>query len=483
MMPAFGSGKPRSGAKGLGILLAVSIVIAAVVLAKSYIESHLALPGPRPAKAAIIAVTPDLPRKKVVQFRGKVFAKYTRDAVISHPGKIIDVVVTEGQTVHQGEILASYTLDRISMEKIHEIVNGEQVLQLRNRLYQLKISIEKLKNVDLPLDRLRVEKAQTELNLLRELQSRGLAPANAVTLKEREMAGLRKSSQATNDAIKQSEAAFRGVSQDLRFAESNQKRALKLLQWEVGRSYSDPKIPLNRGFLRAPIAGHVIWMNPQLRAGADVRHLGASRGPRKVPDLAQVGETAGMRQGQTGGNGGGPRRAFLAMTIAPMKQIVIRGLVHELDLVKLKAGDTGTVVFDAFPEKELSCRIHRIPWVSVSNVIEVPASYYVECVVEKSGLILKEGLTCSVRIPLHGYAPSREARATHRTLARGVSRVPSSVIRVFSDRSISSPAPPLAAAEWGQATAGSGSIPAPGTTRVMSPLIERNEPSPRECAR
>jgi multidrug resistance efflux pump len=439
MMPTVVSGKPRSGAKALGILLASSIVITALVLTKSYFESHLALPSPRPAKAAIIAVTPDVSAKKMIRFRGKVFAKYAREVVVSHPGKITDVTVTEGQTVEQGEVLAAYTLDRISMEKVHEILRGEPVLELRSRLYQLRITIDTLKNADLPLHRVRVEQAENELNLLRKLQSRGLAPSDAVTLKERELVGLRKGIQATKDAIKQTEAAFKGVNQDLRFAESHQKRALKLLEWQVGRSYSNPKIPVNRGFLRAPIAGQVIWMNPTFRAGAEVRHLGSSRGPRKGPNLAQVGQIAGMNQLRTEGNGGASQRGFLAMTIAPMRQIVIRALVHELDLVKLKAGDQGTVTFDAFPEKEFWCRILRIPWVSVSTLIEVPATYHVECVVEEPGLMLKEGLTCSVRIPLQERAQPERARASDQTRAGGVARMPTSAIRVTSDRSISSP--------------------------------------------
>ena len=117
-------------------------------------------------------------------------------------------------------------------------------------------------------------------------------------------------------------------------------------------------------YVKAPIDGEVIWISPDLRVKAE------------TPP------------------------GFMAMTIAPMNSLVVRCKVHELDLVKLKSGDRGTVVFDAIPDKKYSCLVSRIPWVSRNPALEVPADYDIECTIENPDGKIKDGLTCNVKVSI-----------------------------------------------------------------------------------
>ena len=90
-------------------------------------------------------------------------------------------------------------------------------------------------------------------------------------------------------------------------------------------------------------------------------------------------------------------KGFHAMTLAPMNPILVRCKVHELDLVKLKTGDRGTIVFDAMPDKKYPCKVSRIPWTSRNAALEVPADYDIECLLENQDGKIKDGLTCNVQ--------------------------------------------------------------------------------------
>ena len=81
-----------------------------------------------------------------------------------------------------------------------------------------------------------------------------------------------------------------------------------------------------------------------------------------------------------------------------MEVMVVRCKVHELDLVRLKTGDRGTVTFDAMPAKKIACKITRIPWVSRNPALDVPADYEIECLLENPDESIKDGLTCNVKI-------------------------------------------------------------------------------------
>jgi multidrug resistance efflux pump len=363
-MPEYDIESPKPRAKIYGVLLAGLIAVVSLVLVAITHEPKTAVSSPAPVKAAIVPQIADAKSEAEILFRGKSFASFKRAIVMYYQGEITDIVVNEGQTVKAGDTLGSYVLDRASMMEVHTILYPDAVLGLKRALYEQEITRDKLKNVSLALKQLQLDTVKKELEDLRQLAAKDMAHADAVKNKERQLEATKKEIQEVKDSIKQTVAAIKKTKDDLRFAEARQKRSVDLLEWQTNRSYSDSSIPLNKAFLKAPISGQIIWMSPLFRVKSELK------------------------------------KGFHALTLAPMHSTVVRCKVHELDLVKLKAGDRGTVTFDAFPEKKFVCRVTRIPWVSRNPALEVPADYEIECALEDPDGMLKEGLTCNVKVSI-----------------------------------------------------------------------------------
>jgi biotin carboxyl carrier protein len=346
-----------------GVLISVLIAAGSLVLAALTHEPKKAVSSPAPASAAILPPQmADAKSEAEIMFRGKSFAGYKRNVILYFGADVIEAPVVEGQTVKEGDTLAVYKMDRPAMMEIRQILYGEQVLSLKRALFDLEVSLDKLKNVALPVKKSKVERIEKEVSDLKDLEARNMAHRDAVDLKERELSAAKKDVEDVHESIKQTEENIRKAKKDLHFAEDKQKRALDLLEWQTKRSYSDSSVPDDLGYLKAPISGRLVWVSPMLRVGAELP------------------------------------KGFHAMTVAPPDGIVVRCKVHELDFVKLKTGDKGSLSFDAFPEKEYGCKISRIPLVSRNPALEVPADYEVECMLDAADDILREGLTCNVRI-------------------------------------------------------------------------------------
>ncbi|MBI4963712.1 MAG: efflux RND transporter periplasmic adaptor subunit [Desulfomonile tiedjei] len=356
--------KPRRRSKAFGVLLAAGVAIVSLVLVAITHEPKKAVSSPPPAKAAIVPPIADAKSEAEIIFRGKSYPVLKRTVVMPFKGEILSMDVKEGQTMKEHDTLASYKLDREAMMQVHSTLYPEMVLGLKKSAFDQKSSIEKLKSVDLKIKQIEVERVQKELADLRELFAKQMAQEEAVKNKERQLETLKKEILGIHDSIKQTESGLEKTNEDLRFYEAKRKRDIELLEWQTRRSYSDSQLPMDTAFLKAPIGGQVIWIAPDLRTQAE------------------------------------PPAGFPAFTIAPMGSVVVRCKVHELDLVKLNAGDRGTVVFDAIPQKKYPCTVSRIPWISRNAALEVPADYDIECQLENVDGLIKDGLTCNVKVSI-----------------------------------------------------------------------------------
>lgn len=361
-MPELDFDNRRPRAKAYGVILAGLIAAVSFVLVAITHDPKSAVSSPGPARAALVPQIATAKSEAEILFRGKSFAVYKRNILTYFGGEVTEIRFNEGQEVKEGDILASYDLDRSSLIRVHGVLYPSQVLNLKKAVYDTELALDKLININLPVHNLRIDKAKKDLADTKELKAKDLAPEEAVINKERELTTLNKQLQEIKDSIKQARNTLERHKEDLRFAEDKQKRDMDLLEWQTSRSYSDKKIPVEKAFLKSPVTGQVIWINPMFQAKAE------------VPS------------------------GFQAMIVAPMNEIVVRCKVHELDLVKLKTGDHGTVSFDAIPEKEFLCKVTRIPWSSRNPALEVPADYEIECALENPDHSLKEGLTCNVKV-------------------------------------------------------------------------------------
>jgi len=340
------------------------VAVVSLVLVVVTYEPKKAVSSPPPAKAAIVPPIADAKSEAEIIFRGKSYPLLKRTVVLPFKGEILSIDVKEGQNMNEGDLLASYKLDREAMMHVHAVLYPEMVLNLKKAAFDQKTTLEKMKTVDVKIKQIEIERTQKELADLRELFAKQMSQEEAVKNKERQLEVFKKELQGIEDAIKQTEKGLEKTNEDLRFYEAKRKRDVDLLEWQTKRSYSDSKLPMDSAFLKAPIGGQVIWIAPELRVNSE------------------------------------PAAGFPSFTIAPMGSVVVRCKVHELDLVKLNPGDRGTVVFDAIPQKKYPCTVSRIPWISRNPALEVPADYDIECDLDNPDGLIKDGLTCNVRVSI-----------------------------------------------------------------------------------
>ncbi len=327
-------------------------------------EPKTAMSSPGPAKAAIVPQIADTKSEAELLFRGKSFSVLQRRIAMPYAGEILSISVKEGESVNKDDILATYKLDRLAMMEVHQILYAEQLHGLRSSVNNQQAEVDRLNKVTLPVKKMELERAEKELSDLRELHAKDLAPSDAVTSKQRQVEIAKKEYLSVTESIKQAEDSLSKMTADLRFYEQKQKRDLDLLEWQTKRSYTNSDIPLDKALLKAPISGQLIWMAPELRVNAEMT------------------------------------RGFPVMTIATMSPMVVRCKAHELELVKLKPGDRGSVNFDAIPEKTYPCKISRIPGLSRNPALEVPADYEIECVLDNPDAEIRDGLSCNVRVSI-----------------------------------------------------------------------------------
>jgi multidrug resistance efflux pump len=345
------------------VLVSIAGVVVLVLVAITH-EPKSAMSSPGPAKAAIVPQIADTKSEAELLFRGKSFSVLHRRIGMPFGGEILSISAKDGESVKKDDVLATYKLDRVAMMEVHQTLYAEQVHNQRTAVNNQQVEVDRLRNVTLPVKKIELERAEKELSDLRELRAKNLAAPDAVTSKQRHVEIAKKEYLGVVESLKQAEASLAKMTDDLRFFEQKQKRDLDLLEWRTNRTYTNSDIPVDRAFLKAPISGHLIWMAPELRVNAEM-----SKG---VPVL----------------------------TVATMNHMVVRCKAHELELVKLKTGDRGSVNFDAIPDKTYACKISRIPGISRNSALEVPADYEIECVLENPDAQIRDGLSCNVKVSI-----------------------------------------------------------------------------------
>ncbi len=353
--------RPRR-TKVYGVLLAAVVAIGSLILVAVTYEPKSAVSSPGPPKAVTVPEMASTKSEVEILFRGKSFCVVKRQMTLPFGGEITKVSVEDGQRVKKDEPLVTYKLDRESVIHVEQVLFPETVLNLRKTLSDQQLELEKLTEVTLPIRQSEEQRLARELSDLRELNARQMASNEAVANKERDLDAAKKQILEITQSIGQAKRSLAKTQKDLEYYQEKQKRDLDLLEWQTGRSYSDKKLRTDVAYLRAPIAGQVIWLSAQLAEGAELS------------------------------------KGFEALSVAIMTPMVVRCKVHELDLVRLKTGDRGTVTFDAMPAKKCACKITRIPWVSRNAALDVPADYEIECVLENPDEAIKDGLTCNVKI-------------------------------------------------------------------------------------
>lgn len=260
------------------------------------------------------------------RFQGKVVCSLKRTVVIPFKGTIQRVLVRGGQPVRQGDVLATYR------------IAGEMVPVLKRRIAAVHVK-------DLELALSEVQKNLTLLGgkrrELAELVTRDLGPAQALKQLEAEIQAAEKQKAA--------------IVEKLAIEKELVRDDLEVLRDQLGGTIKavNTDEPVK---VVAPISGHVVWVNPELRENAEI-----------LPG-------AGL---------------FVVGVMDPM---LMRAQVHEMEAVSLSVGDAAQVTFESLPGQVFEGTVSRMAWSPLTPALEQPTYYEMELALPNPKLVLREGM-------------------------------------------------------------------------------------------
>jgi multidrug resistance efflux pump len=263
---------------------------------------------------------------------GKLSCSVKRTVIVPFLGVITSLPVRTGQKVAKGELLAKYLL------------SPESVLALRSRIYPSQI-----KNLELTQTTLadKLDELQRQQQGLQQLAANKMASRQNLETVEDQINAICRQSHANTE--------------QLDFARKLHQDDIRLLQKQLGIQGPIRNLP-SEGRLTAPLNGYVIWINPDVRLGAELKQA--------VP-------------------------AFIIAALDPM---IVSAQVHELDAMRLRLGEQAEVEAASVPGKKFTAHITRISWSSLSSP-DQPSFFEVQFSVSNPDHILKDGLRVQITVP------------------------------------------------------------------------------------
>jgi multidrug efflux pump subunit AcrA (membrane-fusion protein) len=263
-------------------------------------------------------------------FTGKLFCSLKRRIDLPFKGIITSLKVHSGQQVKAGDVLATYRLAPEAALAIQQRLSPPQLADLETKLAEVQRNMVPLAS------------KQRELS---QLVEKKLAPADSLTQNNQQLQYLSKEKATLQERLKT----------DHQLAHQDREVLSELL----GSSLKSGQVPREVS-LKAPISGYVIWVNPELRVGAELPPL---------PAAFQVGV---------------------------MDPMLLRAQAFEIEALQVKIGQPAEVTLDALPGKKFQGKVSRISWSSITTGPDQPAYYEVELSVPNPDLDLKEGLKARI---------------------------------------------------------------------------------------
>jgi multidrug efflux pump subunit AcrA (membrane-fusion protein) len=245
-------------------------------------------------------------------------------------GIITSLRAHSGQRVEAGQILATYRLAPEALIAIQQRLSPPQLAEAETRLAEMQRNMVPLMS------------KQRELS---QLVQKKLAPADSLAQTNQQLQLLSQEKATLQDRLKK----------DRQLAHQDQEVLSDLL----GTSVKSGQIPREVS-LKAPISGYVIWVNPELREGAELPPL---------PAVFQVGV---------------------------MDPMLLRAQAFEIEALQVRIGQVAEVTLDALPGRKFQAKVSRVSWSSITTGPDQPAYYEVELTVPNPDLDLKEGLKARI---------------------------------------------------------------------------------------
>ena len=272
------------------------------------------------------AATPAQTGAADIVFQGKLYCSLTRRVAIPFKGVIQELKAPCGQPVTEGTVLARYKLDKENIAQIRRKLSPSQISELEMRLAEIDRSLAALGSKQRELKHLAAEK---------------MAPALSLTQVEQEIQLLEKERASAQERLRQERV----------FAEED----TALVRHQLSAPVQANQVP-DSGSLVAPMAGHVIWVHPDLKTGAEL--------PAGTPGFV----------------------------IGVMDPMIMRAKVHEIEAMRLSLGDTAEISIESIPGRKVAGVISRISWSTGTPSLDEPSFYEVELTVANPGFDIRDGL-------------------------------------------------------------------------------------------
>lgn len=292
----------------------------------------LCLPGTGFAgEAPVTQVTaPPSSGESEIIFNAKLFCSLKRRVDLPFKGIISSLRVHSGQRVEAEETLATYRLAPESRMMIQQRLSPPQLAEMETRLAEVQRNMVPLTS------------KQRELS---QLVQKKLAPTQGLAQVNEELQFLVREKTTLQERLKK----------DRQLAQQDQAVLSNLL----GTALKSGQVP-REGNLKAPCSGYIIWVNPDLREGAELPPM---------PAAFQVGV---------------------------MDPMLLRAQAFEIEALQVKIGQRAEVTLDALPGRKFQATVSRVAWSSIATGPDQPAYYEVELNVPNPDLDLKEGLKARV---------------------------------------------------------------------------------------
>ena len=263
-------------------------------------------------------------------FNAKVFCYLKRRIDLPFKGVITSLRAHSGQQVKSGDILATYSLAPEARMAIQQRLSPPQLAEMEAKLSAVQRNMVPMKN------------KQRELS---QLVQKKLAPAQGLAQVNEELQFLEKEKASLQERLKK----------DRQLAQQDRDILGDLL----GTAVKSGQVP-REASLNAPCRGYVIFVNPEMREGAELPPL---------PAAFQVGV---------------------------MDPMLLRAQAFEIEALQVKIGQKADVTLDALPGRKFQATVSRVAWSSIATGPDQPAYYEIELKVPNPDLDLKEGLKARV---------------------------------------------------------------------------------------
>jgi len=263
-------------------------------------------------------------------FNGKLFCSLKRRIELPFKGVITSLRVHSGQQVKAGDVLATYRLAPEALMAIQQRLSPPQLADLEMKLAAVQRSMVPLTS------------KQRELT---QLVQKKLAPADSLAQTNQQLQFLGAEKATLQERLKK----------ERQLAQQDQEVLSNL----AGISMKPGQVPREVS-LKTPISGHVIWVNPEMREGAELPPMPA------------------------------------ALQVGVMNPMVLRAQAFEIEALQVKIGQTAEVTLDALPGRKFQAKVSRVSWSSITTGQDQPAYYEVELKVPNPDLDLKEGLKARI---------------------------------------------------------------------------------------